>query len=106
MNQPCTYGGATSAEGTCTPIGATSLFNLAPFFVQHPGCNVVPPSVQHILHPRWFNNEYPYLLTHSRHALRARRTFTPTGLDGLLAQRQPAIEVTTRPRARKSAGHA
>lgn len=69
----CTYGGATSAPGTCTPVGATFegevratlhlyMCNIAP-------PDLVPPSVQHTLHPRWFNNEYPYLLTHSRHAL-------------------------------------
>jgi hypothetical protein len=62
-SQPCTPGGATSEGVSCTYVGATSRDNLAPFFVQHRSLNLVPPSVQDTLHPRWFNNEYPYLLT-------------------------------------------
>lgn len=65
----CTPLGATSGGRSCTPVGATAVSYLAPFFVQHRGADLAPPPVQHTLHPRWFNNEYPYLLTHSRHAL-------------------------------------
>lgn len=103
--QSCTYGGATSASRPCTPVGATSGGEIRPtlhlFLCNIGPLNLVPPSVQHTLHPRWFNNEYPYLLTHSRHALACKtdvsiyRNFTTNPVD------LPDHQRNNRPRTRR-----
>lgn len=106
--QPCTYGGSTSVGKPCTPVGSTSqsfeTADLAPFFVQHQALNLVPPSVQHTLHPRWFNNEYPYLLTHSRHALSCKTDVSPYRNFTTNPETNSTTEVTNRPRARMRKG--
>lgn len=99
----CTYGGATSVAQPCTPVGATSravrgvkvraslhlyMCNIGPL-------NLAPPLVQHTLHPRWFNIEYPYLLTHSRHALACKTDVPSTTSLRRLALTYRTTEVTT-----------
>lgn len=106
--QPCTYGGATSAAQPCTPVGATSTSEVRAtlhlYMCNIRGSDLAPPSVQHTLHPRWCNIEYPYLLTHSRHALTCKtdvnpyRVFTANRVD------LPDHRGNNRPRARSGVG--
>lgn len=106
--QPCTPVGATSAPRPCTPVGATSTpevrATLHLYMCNIKGGDLAPPSVQHTLHPRWCNIEYPYLLTHFRHALTCK---TDVNLYRVFATNRvdlPGHRGNNRPRARMGVG--
>lgn len=98
----CTTGSATSAPQPCTPVGATSRAISPPevratlhlYMCNIRGLNLAPPSVQHTLHPRGCNIEYPYLLTHSRHALACKTDVSSTASLQPLTLTYPTIQVT------------